>query len=173
MHIKTCTQTGIVMLVGLVINAPVSAQATEGPCSSRKSREFDFWIGSWKVTSEGNLAGHNRIEPILDGCVLQETWTGAAGGAGSSLNFYNPQLDKWQQFWVWRNGTTLYLTGDFADGKMILQGDSRNRKGETVANRITWFDNDDGTVRQLWEVSSDGGEKWSTTFDGLYSRSDE
>lgn len=64
------------------------------------------------------------------------------GSAGSSFNFYNPQTDKWQQFWVWRNGTTLELEGAFADG----------------------------TVRQHWEISKDSGKAWATAFDGHYRR---
>ncbi|MBT8401916.1 MAG: hypothetical protein KJO98_15685 [Rhodothermia bacterium] len=153
------------MLTGLA----ASAQSSTSPCSE-KSQEFNFWIGEWDVTAGGNPAGHNRIEPILGGCAIQETWNGSGGSAGSSFNFYNPQLEKWQQFWIWQNGTTLYLTGDYADGRMVLKGDSQNRNGQTVANRVTWFDNDDGTVRQLWETSTDGGETWSVAFDGLYTK---
>jgi hypothetical protein len=35
-------------------------------------------------------------------------------------------------------------------------------------NRITWSPNPDGSVRQHWEQSSDGGTTWATIFDGLY-----
>lgn len=139
-------------------------------CSDERSHQFDFWIGDWEVYSGDTLQGHNRIEPILDGCVLQENWVGAQGSAGSSFNFFNPQTGRWQQFWVWRNGTTLDLQGAFADGRMVLEGQSQTRDGKTVQNRITWYDNDDGTVRQHWEVSPDSGETWSTAFDGLYRK---
>ncbi len=154
-----------------LVSSGAYAQDAPTTCSSEKSHEFDFWIGSWEVTAGDQLAGHNRIEPILGGCVLQENWRGAGGSAGSSLNFFNPQLGKWQQFWVWRNGTTLYLTGNFADGKMTLSGASTDREGKPVENRITWHDNDDGTVRQVWEASKDGGASWTTVFDGMYTRS--
>ena len=30
--------------------------------------------------------------------------------------------------------------------------------------------NPDGTVRQLWETSSDKGTSWATAFDGLYRK---
>jgi hypothetical protein len=124
------------------------------PCSDvERAHEFDFWIGEWEVFSDGKLAGTNSIRPILDGCVLQEMWSGAQGGAGSSLNFYNPRLDRWQQ-----------------EGRMVLQGDSVSQSGEAIRNRITWTPNSDGTVRQLWEVSKDEGESWQTAFDGLYKK---
>ena len=156
------------VLLSLVAVSMSAAAQSQPSCSTERAHEFDFWVGDWDVTANGSIAGHNRIEPILGGCVIQETWTGAGGSAGSSFNFFNPQLGKWQQFWVWRNGTTLYLTGDYSDGKMILEGESVNRQGATVDNRVTWFDNDDGTVRQLWETSADDGETWTVSFDGLY-----
>lgn len=144
------------------------AQVTAQCSDAEKAHEFDFWIGEWEVYSDGKLAGTSSIRPILDGCVVQEMWSGAQGSAGSSLNFYNPQTGKWQQFWVWRNGTTLDLAGGLEDGRMVLQGDSVNREGEALLNRITWTPNADGTVRQHWEVSKDRGTSWQTAFDGLY-----
>ena len=158
-----------VLAVLLLAGLPVTAQ-DESPCSAEQSGQFDFWIGDWEVYSGDNLAGTNRVEPILDGCVLQENWVGTQGNVGSSYNFYNPQKKKWQQFWVWRNGTTLELQGSFAEGKMVLEGKSLARDGAEVLNRITWYDNDDGTVRQHWQASRDGGENWQTAFDGMYRK---
>jgi hypothetical protein len=148
------------------------ASAQGGGCAdAAKSHQFDFWIGEWEVTSGGKVVGHNSIQPILDGCVLQETWAGAGGSAGSSFNYYNPKTDQWHQFWVWRNGTTLpLLSGKYADGKMMLAADSVDAKGKPVKMRITWYNNPDGTVRQHWEASSDAGASWQTRFDGLYRK---
>lgn len=160
-----------VVLLAVLLGAsasPVPAQLKG--CSDDKSHEFDFWIGDWEVSAGDQVAGHNSIQPILDGCVLQETWSGAKGSAGSSFNFYDPQAKKWRQMWVWRNGTTLELEGDYADGKMILEGESLDPKGKKVRNRITWYDNPDGTVRQHWEVQSAGETGWKTAFDGTYRK---
>lgn len=160
------------MLVALVVAglgcAP--ALAADG-CPDPRSREFDFWLGEWDVTNRegGQPVGTNRIEPILDGCVLQETWRGSSGSAGSSLNFFDTQRQRWRQFWVWREGTTLELEGGFRDGRMVLEGESA--EGTTrLRNRITWSTNPDGTVRQVWEVSADGARTWRTEFDGLYRK---
>ena len=148
-----------------------SLLAQDAPaCSHEKSHDFDFWAGEWNVWSGGELAGTNSVQPILDGCALQENWVGSRGSAGSSFNFFNPQTGKWHQFWIWRQGTTLELSGDFADGKMVLEGDSVDRDGAAMKNKITWYDNEDGTVRQHWQVSKDGGETWETAFDGLYRK---
>lgn len=165
--------TSWIAALALIVSAgafePVRAQT--GPsCSDPNSHQFDFWIGSWEVHAGETLAGHSTIEPILDGCVLQESWQGASGSAGTSLNFYNPQTETWHQLWVWRNGTTLDLEGGLEGDQMILEGVSRDRDGNPVSNRITWTPKADGTVRQLWETSSDEGRTWSTAFDGMYRR---
>jgi hypothetical protein len=59
-------------------------------CKDDASRQFDFWVGHWRVTEHGKLAGDNRIEPILDGCALLENWTGAKGGAGKEPELLRP-----------------------------------------------------------------------------------
>ena len=53
---------------------------------------------------------------------------------------------------------------------MILSGESNNKSGGIILNRITWYKNQDDTVRQHWEVTKDDEENWSTAFDGLYKK---
>jgi hypothetical protein len=48
----------------------------------------------------------------------------------------------------------------------VLEGDSVEPDGKTVRNRSTWFDNEDGTVRQFWEMSRDGTRTWEAVFVG-------
>jgi hypothetical protein len=53
---------------------------------------------------------------------------------------------------------------------MILSGTLAAADGSgKVQHRISWTPNDDGSVRQHWESSTDG-EEWTTLFDGLYVR---
>jgi len=159
----------LAILFSVPSNVRAQAPAQAPKCTSEeKSHQFDFWLGNWEVTAGGQVAGYNNIVPLLDGCVIMENWEGASGSKGSSFNFYNPTTDEWEQFWVWRNGTKIHTKGHFEDGKMILQGESTAINGTTTLNRITWSANDEGHVRQFWEVSSDGGETWSVGFDGLY-----
>jgi hypothetical protein len=40
----------------------------------------------------------------------------------------------------------------------------------TLASQFTWTPRPDGTVRQLWHLSLDGGSSYSVNFDGVYSR---
>ena len=53
----------------------------------------------------------------------------------------------------------------------VLEGEqpvADPKTGQRQRDRITWTPNGDGTVRQLWESSTDGGATWSVAFDGTY-----
>lgn len=171
MKLESRRRTVLPAFALLALAAALPSFAAEAPCADAvKSHQFDFWIGEWDVTAGGGNAGTNKIEPILGGCVLQENWKGAQGSEGKSFNFYNPETGKWHQKWVWKQGTSLDLEGGFENGKMSLQGHKKGNDGKTTRSRITWTPNADGTVRQLWESSSDGGKSWQVQFDGLYRR---
>jgi len=166
----------LLLLIPLVSNAQdqqPAGTAAAAVCSTGKYRQFDFWIGDWDVSSNGQAAGTNSIHPIHDGCALQENWQGAGEGgiSGSSFNIYDRANDKWHQTWVDSSGTLLELDGAFTDGKMVLSGERPSRDGSgTSLHRITWTPGEDGSVRQFWEVSKDSGSSWSVLFDGLYEK---
>lgn len=156
----------------LVITSALSAQSPPG-CDAPEHRQFDFWIGSWTVTTpQGDLAGTNRIERTLKGCVLVENWAGSKGGSGNSFNLWTATDGKWHQVWVDDSGTMLTLVGGLQGTSMVLTGThaAPGRPGVTSTERITWTPLDGGRVRQLWESSTDGGTTWSSQFDGLYTR---
>lgn len=157
-----------IALLGVAISPP--AAVAESPCAHPKSKQFDFWIGEWDVTAGGNPAGKSKIVPLLGGCVLQEHWSGAQGGAGTSLNYFNPETGKWHQHWVWQKGASIDLEGELREGRMVLEGEKVGADGKKSRSRITWTANADGSVRQLWESSVDGGITWTAVFDGLYRR---
>jgi hypothetical protein len=166
------THARLALLVLLL--APVTALAQGSPtrqaaCVAPEHRQFDFWIGEWDVQlPNGRKAGINRIEPILDGCALQESWTGAGGMSGHSYNIYDRSRKVWHQTWVDGQGNLLQLDGRFADNRMVMQGETRDSTGAPVLNRITWSPAASGGLRQLWETSADGGKTWSVAFDGRY-----
>lgn len=140
------------------------------PCSAAEYRQFDFWIGDWQVYVGDKLAGTNRVDRILDGCVLMENWVGSKGGTGHSFNVFDVQTGKWEQTWVDNGGGVIHFLGNYADGKMALAGTTYGPKGEAQPNKLTFWNNSDGTVRQLWESSNDEGKTWTVLFDGLYKR---
>ena len=139
-------------------------------CSDAEARQFDFWIGHWAVTEKGKPAGTNAIERILDGCALLENWTGAQGGSGKSLNFFDRGDGKWHQTWVDGSGGALFLAGTFANGAMRMEGERPAADKQPASrHRITWTPLAGGTVRQLWESSPSDKEAWTVQFDGLYT----
>ncbi|MGZ8260819.1 MAG: hypothetical protein ACXWUL_09755 [Caldimonas sp.] len=142
-------------------------------CQTVEHRQFDFWVGHWNVfVPSGKKAGENRIEVIADGCALLEQWSGGGGVTGKSLNIYDPHDRRWHQTWVDNSDTLLMLTGGFVGRSMVMSmtGPSPSDPKLTVQQRITWTPAADGTVRQLWESSSDDGRTWTVLFDGRYVR---
>ncbi len=135
-------------------------------CQSAEYRQFDFWIGTWDVFQpDGQKAGENRIEPISSGCALLEHWSGRGGFTGKSLNIYDSTDKRWHQTWVDSSGGLLMISGGLVDKRIVLGSETGS-----AYQRITWTPNDDGSVRQFWESSTDGGKTWTVLFDGKYVR---
>jgi len=150
----------------------IGATSLKGPpCSTTAHRQFDFWVGDWEVqTPKGTAAGENKVEKILDGCALRETWTATDGSHGSSLTSYDAGAGRWTQTFVDDLGMVLVLDGEFRDGKMVLSGHRSATRGSSFLNRITWQKLDGDRIRQRWEQSSDEGRNWTLLFEGIYSR---
>lgn len=142
------------------------------PCGNIGYSQFDFWIGDWEVfaRSSGELVGTNSIKKILGGCVLEENWAGVGGSVGKSFNTYDPGSDKWTQTWVDNSGSRFVFTGSLVSGNMLLEG-KYLRNGKESLFKLSFFpDPSDGSVRQLWEQSVDGGSTWIVIFDGIYRK---
>ncbi|HZI28858.1 MAG TPA: hypothetical protein VFD64_11890 [Gemmatimonadaceae bacterium] len=159
----------LLLLVCLLTSSPGAQQPSR--CASASYRQFDFWIGEWEVSdSLSRRLGSNRIERVLDGCVLYESWSGATGARGHSFNAFDPGDSKWHQTWVDNEGTVLMISGGIVNGEMVMEGERRLADGTQTLERITWTPNADGTIRQIWQSSRDRGMRWSIVFDGLYRR---
>jgi len=170
-------RSACLLVAGLLIrpaHAPaLTAQTTPTApptCDAPEHRQLDFWVGSWDVTTGGKEAGANLVTREESGCLIHEHWKGAQGGTGQSLNFYNREDGAWHQVWVSSTGNVLDLTGHYANGTLTYMGESRQPDGSTLRHRLSFRANPDGTVRQLWETSADGGTTWTTSFDGLYTK---
>jgi hypothetical protein len=159
-----------VLLLAFVAKSVLAQPAITG-CEAAQHRQFDFWLGVWDVTrSDGQRAGTNRIERILGGCALYESWEGASGSRGHSLSAWDPGDDKWHQTWVDNEGTVLMISGGVVNGEMVMEGERSLPDGNQTLERITWTPNADGTLRQLWQSSRDRGMRWATVFDGTYRK---
>ncbi len=134
-----------------------------------RARALDFWAGEWEVlTPAGHLAGHSRVEPILDGCVLLEHWEGARGGRGKSFNLFDRTTGQWRQTWVDSQGTQVDFTGGLEGRSMVYRSQGPGPGGKPQRTRMTFTPLPGGEVRQLWEASADEGRTWTVNFDGRY-----
>jgi hypothetical protein len=163
--------------------APSAAQPESAPpkrvtsChDARGYHEMDFWLGEWTVKLGTRVVGTNRIQKMLKGCAIMEHWTGADGTEGKSLFYYDSVADLWKQVWV---TDAAYAPGGLAEkvlverlpgGALRFQGEITNANGETYLDRTTLTPNHDGSVRQWIQISTDGGELWTSTFDARYER---
>ena len=153
----------VLLLPALLMAAPPAERTPE-------QTQFDFWLGDWEVRNAAGLRlGHNQVLALLGGTVLQEHWEGAKGGAGTSLNTYDPAVRRWRQRWMDSQGGTLDLEGGLEAGAMVLLGLSHGTNGP-LENRITWAPLPDGRVHQHWEQRPAGGPTWTTSFDGYYQK---
>jgi hypothetical protein len=142
------------------------------PCSVLPQYgQFNFWVGEWEVrTPQGQLAGTNSVQRIDNDCVIFENWTGAGGGTGKSINFYDAAAGKWRQVWVGGTGFVLDLAGEYKDGAMRYEGKTAGSSGVVTHHKLTFFNLGPDKVRQLWEQSTDDGKNWYVAFDGMYIR---
>lgn len=150
----------------------VSFAQSDCQCCANGQKDFDFWIGEWEVTNpQGKVEGYNTIDKLTDTCIIREVFTDATGKyVGSSNNFYHKELEQWQQIWVYADGRTLFLTGNRIGNQMILKSPTKkNAAGVLEQDIITWTANPDGSVRQLWEHTFDGGNT-QIYFDGMYRK---
>ena len=116
------------------------ATRNEKPCVyNAENRQFDFWVGEWDVVdaSSSATAGSSRIEKELGACVIWENWTSANSNyAGKSYNIYNPDLKRWEQFWVDNVGGMIHFYGGIKDGVMDFYTDEMPQPDGTSLSAI-------------------------------------
>lgn len=164
---------GAVLPRSAVGQAPGQTGPSARPCSTAEHRHFDFWEGRWVVrAATGPLAGHNTLTLQLGECVLHEHYTTPSGYEGRSLNVFDASRGVWHQTWTDNQGLLLVLEGGYVGDAMVMEGETVGPDGQATRNRVTWsrMDGSRDRVRQLWEVSSDGGATWTVSFDGHYLR---
>jgi hypothetical protein len=151
--------------------APGSAPSAAGDPSRHL---LDFWIGDWDVYDNATQQrdGRNRIDPVLNGAAIVESWTGVDGHAGMSWFYFSRSENRWKQIWVTDNGGVkekAQVTGAPA-GSIRFRGEIPLRDGRRVLDQTTLTPLSGGRVRQVIEQSLDGGVTWQTVYDANYSR---
>jgi tetratricopeptide (TPR) repeat protein len=143
------------------------------PCMYKpEPRQFDFWVGEWDAYNpQGVKTGTSVIQRIANGCGILENWSDrSGGGGGKSINFYDPKTGKWLEYWIGSDGSPRHFVGAYADGALRFEGEPYSQKGKNFVTRLTFFNIDANTVRQLSEQSDDGGKNWSVVYDFKYVR---
>ena len=145
-------------------------QSSALPCQFHKEyQQFDFWLGEWNAMAGTALGGTSKIEKSDGGCIINETWIGAGGGTGRSINAYHAGKKKWEQRWVDSSGRVTDYIGEFRDGSMRFDGTTIAPNGGVKMVKMT-FTPINGKVRQYGETTSDGGKTWTISFDFMYER---
>ncbi len=150
-------------------------------CQAPGYRQFDFWVGRWTVRSirpDGTLNPEQPsvIERELDGCVIEENWTGTA----RSINTYDAAAGTYHQQYIDVSGNHMLLTGGAGpDGSMEMTG-TTYFACTTCPNGIfpliniwQWTTITPDSVRQLnLQINGLTGKPWQTGvgFDGRYRR---
>ena len=136
-------------------------------------RALDFWVGEWDDYIDNRLVVQNLIDKTLDGCAIFEHWRASDGGEGKSL-FFVDYDGHWAQIWVSQWAMTpggvkeKVMVDDPPDGAVRFQGVVRHPEAGAWLDRTTLTPAEDGSVRQLIEISRDNGATWSPTFDAIY-----
>lgn len=170
--------TIVVLLSSPAILAQQQATTPPEPfCESNPGfSDFDFWVGEWNVYSNDEARqyqGTNSITKHYNACLLKETWQGAQGSGGFSVNYFNPVKEEWRQVWV-ANGYSIDYTGGLnANGAMELNGHIYGyQKNAATPFRGIWTAQEDGSIVQHFDIYDEANDAWTTWFEGLYIRKD-
>jgi hypothetical protein len=164
------------LLVCLLSSLPLFGQ-TKAPCRGPEQKQLDFWIGEWTLTwpgQNGAAEGHgaNSIKRILDGCVVEETFSGedSIPLRGHSVSIFDATDGKWKQTWVDNEGGYLDFVGGMQDGQMSFWRNVTRPDGTKSTSRMIWRNVTPDSFDWSWESSKDGGKTWQVMWPIHYQR---
>ena len=180
------TAAAVLLLGGVCAAQTPPAAGPPPPCQSPQARQFDFWLGEWDLIGRMRLQpgadrwretrSTNSIRSVMDSCVTQESFDNQQPNAwsGMSVSTWSARTGQWQQTWVDSQGGYIPLTGQFADGRMILTTPERPAPsgpgGGTAVNRMVFHDIARDSLLWDWELSTDGGQTWEVQWSITYRR---
>jgi len=157
----------------VLVCGELSSQTVPPSCDSLPAyHKLDFWIGQWDVFEGDSKVGTNTIEKILKNCAIIENWRDVEGHEGKSLFYFPRATQQWKQVWVTDAGPMKEkkLIDEGKDGSLRFQGEIPHPDGSSHFDRTTLTPLPGGRVRQIIEISTDGGKTWKTGFDAEYRR---
>ena len=138
--------------------------------ASSPTRQLDYWLGDWSVSSGGAADSTSRVDLELDGCLVVEHWDDGKGHSGQNLFAYSTGDQGWRGLFADNKGRVhVFVNGHVSDERAEFLGPSRGPNGEAVLNRIRLLRNNPHQLEQVWEKSTDDGKTWSTQFKLQYS----
>jgi hypothetical protein len=110
--------------------------------------------------------GTNSIERILDGCVVQESFSAQTSAPlrGTSVSTFDSNAGRWKQTWVDNEGGYLDFVGEFKEGQMILQCEAVGKNGTKFLQRMVWKNISANELDSSWESAHDGGKTWQVQW---------
>ena len=174
---RRATAPGVtVMLIAAVLasSLQLARAAPAAPdCTAPPYRQFDFWLGDWDVldfADRTKIVARVRVEPVLAGCGLLESYSDPDGYEGRSFSIYDVTRKIWHQTWITNHGRLLVIEGRLRSGAMELSGSDRAYHG--APKRLvhgSWQPVAEG-VREVAVRSVDDGKTWQPWFDLLFRR---
>lgn len=144
------------------------------PCEDPEFKQLDFWLGDWDVASagDGTPRGSSHISKEMGGCVVWENWTSIGSPYfGKSYNTWNPNLKRWEQYWVDTSAGVMFFHGELKNNIMdYWTEDVPQVGGGTLLRHLQFFNLGPDKVRQFSQGSNDGGKTWHTEYDLIYTR---
>ena len=154
--------------------APLLKPASAIDCADAAHRAYDFFLGDWDVfdTRSNVLVARSRIEKVMGGCAMRETFDQSVGPGGAPIDYHGSSYTAlntgdrlWRQLYIDTAGAAFSYTGGLQNGAMVLTAAAGQR-----ANRMTVAPQADGTVRQTGVLSRDGGKTWQPGYSFTYRR---
>ncbi|WP_226632017.1 hypothetical protein [Novosphingobium profundi] len=168
------------LMCGVALTIPFASSHAEEPPAADICRENpafraqDFTLGDWDVYAGETRIARVTLEPILESCAIEETWTVTGGrtrGNGLGIFNYSALLGHWMYHWVTDDGASTTFTGE-PTGPGAIRYVTRKPLGEgplgekrVRLRHWTLTRTGDGGIRELSVGSEDDGATWEVEYD--------
>ena len=166
---KTILLAAASLATTLAFATPASAQTA--PCSEAIYQGQDFTVGEWDVFNGGKKSAEVKMEKVLGGCAIHETWTAADDKEGDGLGIfvYSALLKGWSYLWASDTGATTAFTGQIIKpGEIQYVTQKPLGDGKVRLRHWSLILLPDGKVRELSVGTEDNGTTWTTEYDLLW-----
>jgi len=166
------------LLTVLPVASPALAQPAAPACADDPLfQQMDFTLGIWSVHDDkGGERARVRMEKVLGGCAISESWSSFDGSRVTGLGLFNYSrlLRGWSYAWVSANGTSTMFLGHHVEQNNIRYVTSRPAAdGRVRVRHWSLIALPDGRIRELCVATEDGGATWITEYDLYWTRREQ